>query len=64
MMLRTRRRPWADDRAGTSPAFQAKVALAAIKGEKTMIELAQDFDVHPRGEHAGSLPSSPRAACA
>ncbi|AWX94327.1 hypothetical protein DPM13_19410 [Paracoccus mutanolyticus] len=47
MMLRTRRRPWADDRAGTSPAFQAKVALAAIKGEKTMIELAQDFDVHP-----------------
>lgn len=48
MMLRTRRRPWADDRAGTSPAFQAKVALAAIKGEKTMIELAQDFDVHGR----------------
>ena len=30
-----------------SPAFKAKVAVAAIKGEKTMIELAQEFDVHP-----------------
>ena len=29
-----------------SPAFKAKVAVAAIKGEKTLIELAQDFDVH------------------
>jgi len=29
------------------PAFKAKVAVAAIKGEKTLIELAQDFDVHP-----------------
>ena len=23
------------------------MAVAAIKGEKTLIELAQDFDVHP-----------------
>jgi transposase len=23
------------------------VAVAAIKGEKTLIELAQEFDVHP-----------------
>jgi transposase len=30
-----------------SPAFKAKVAVAAIKGEETLIELAQDFDVHP-----------------
>ena len=30
-----------------SPAFKAKVAVASIKGEKTLIELAQDFDVHP-----------------
>ncbi len=29
-----------------SPAFKAKVALAAIKGEKTLSELAQHYDVH------------------
>ncbi len=34
-------------RRNHSPAFKAKVALAAIKGEKTLIELAQAFDVHP-----------------
>ncbi len=30
-----------------SPAFKAKVALAAVKGEKTLIELAQQHGVHP-----------------
>jgi transposase len=30
-----------------SPAFKAKVALCAVKGEKTLAELAQQFDVHP-----------------
>ncbi len=30
-----------------SPAFKAKVALSAIKGEKTLAELAKLFDVHP-----------------
>jgi transposase len=30
-----------------SPAFKVKVALAAIKGEKTLAELAKQFDVHP-----------------
>lgn len=34
-------------RRNHSPVFKAKVALAAIRGEKTMSELAQEFDVHP-----------------
>jgi len=34
-------------RRNRSPAFKAKVALAAIKGEKTLADLAQQFDVHP-----------------
>ena len=34
-------------RRNHSPAFKAKVALSAIRGEKTMSELAQQFDVHP-----------------
>ena len=34
-------------RRNHSPAFKAKVALAAVRGEKTMTELAEQFDVHP-----------------
>jgi transposase-like protein len=34
-------------RRNHTPAFKAKVALAAIRGEKTLTELAQQFDVHP-----------------
>ena len=34
-------------RRNHTAAFKAKVALAAIKGEKTLSELAQRFDVHP-----------------
>src|SRR3954466_3428418 len=34
-------------RRNHTPAFKAKVALAAVKGEKTLAELAQHFDVHP-----------------
>jgi transposase len=34
-------------RRNHTPTFKAKVALAAIKGEKTLAELAQLFDVHP-----------------
>jgi len=33
-------------RRNHSPAFKAKVAIAATKGEKTLAELAQQFDVH------------------
>ena len=34
-------------RRNHTPALKAKVALAAIKGEKTLAELAESFDVHP-----------------
>lgn len=34
-------------RRNHAPAFKAKVALAAVRGEKTLAELAQQFDVHP-----------------
>jgi hypothetical protein len=33
-------------RRNHTAAFKAKVALAAIKGEKTLLELAQQFDIH------------------
>ena len=34
-------------RRNHSPAFKAKVALAAIKGEETLAQLATRFDIHP-----------------
>ena len=33
-------------RRNHSPAFKAKVALAAIKGERTIQQLADQFDIH------------------
>ena len=37
-----------------NPAFKAKVALAAVKVEKTLAELAQQYDV-PAGAHQNHL---------
>ena len=34
-------------RRNHTPAFKAKVALAAVKGDRTLAQLAEDFDVHP-----------------
>ena len=34
-------------RRNHSAAFKAKVALAAIKGDKTIAELAGEYKVHP-----------------
>jgi len=34
-------------RRNHSAAFKAKVALAAVKGDKMLSELASQFDVHP-----------------
>jgi len=34
-------------RRNHSPQFKAKVALEAVRGEQTITELAQRFDVHP-----------------
>ena len=34
-------------RRNHTAAFKARVALAAIKGDRTLVELAEQFDVHP-----------------
>jgi transposase len=38
-----RRRP----RRNHTAAFKAKVALAAIEGDRTLTQLAEQFDIHP-----------------
>ena len=51
-------------RRNHSTAFKAKVAVAALKGDRTQAELAEDFDIHPNQiiewrkqllEHAGQV---------
>src|SRR2546423_12229910 len=59
-------------RRNHTPAFKAKVALAAVRGEKTLAELARQFDAHPHqitawkaqllDGAAGVFGSEPRAA--
>ena len=34
-------------RRNHSSAFKAKVAIAAVKGDQTLVQLAERFDVHP-----------------
>jgi transposase len=34
-------------RRNHTPAFKAKVALAAVKGDRTLAQIAEQFDVHP-----------------
>ena len=34
-------------RRNHTPAFKAKVALAAVKGDRTLAQVAEQFDVHP-----------------
>ena len=66
-----RRRP----RRNHTPAFKAKVALAAIKGDRTLTQLADQFDVHPNqitawkaqlesgAAHAPPAASAPTSRC-
>ena len=39
-------------RKNQSPGFKAKVALAALKGERTVAELARQFGGHPTVIHS------------
>ena len=57
-------------RRNHTPAFKAKVALAAVKGNRTIAQLAEHFDVHSnqitawKAQLEGGLPGfSARAAC-
>ena len=49
-------------RRNHSAAFKAKVALAAVKGEATLAELAERFDVHPNQITQWKSPLFDRAA--
>jgi hypothetical protein len=45
-------------RRNHTPAFKAKVALAAIKGDRTLAQLAEQFDVFgPGGGNGAAQPA-------
>ena len=45
-------------RRNHTPAFRAKVALAAIKVARMLAQLAEEFDVHPNQYRRGGRLSS------
>jgi transposase-like protein len=47
MLLASRRQDQQTPAENHSPVFKAKVALPAVKGEKALAELPQQYDVHP-----------------
>ena len=54
-------------RRNHSSAFKAKVALSAVKGERTVAELAEQFDVHPNqiaGRGTSAWSKAPRMCSA
>ena len=53
-----KRRP----RRNHTPAFKAKVALAAIKDDRTLAQLAEQFDVHPNQITACSRAGPPMSS--
>ena len=38
-------------RRNHTPAFKARVALAAIKGDRTLASLQEQFDVSPQSDY-------------
>ena len=38
-------------RRNHTPAFKAKVALAAVKGDRTIAQLAEHFDCPPQSDY-------------
>jgi len=52
-------------RRNHTPAFKAKVAVAAIKGDRTLAQLAEQFDVHPNqiASWKAQLESGSRPMC-
>jgi transposase len=46
-LLREEEQKMKRKRRNHSPGFKAKVALAAMRGDRTLADLAEQFDVHP-----------------